>query len=156
MADDDLFLDDEAEETAPKPKPKPKAKSKGKGGAKKSSSAEKSAKVSKAEESKVKKESVAMPADDSQNISLWAASALVICAFVIGFAAGGIIFGGGSQPATTPTPATGGLPGGGTQAPPLTQQQQQGGMPKGHPAVPGAPGSDSTSTKSGTKSGGSK
>jgi len=148
--EDDLFLDDEAEET--KPKPKSKAKSKGRAKAKKTSSGAKST-VAKASAKESAKEEKAPPAprDESQSISLMAASIIVISAFIGGLAIGGLIF---SSPQQQPSPVeTQGqtiapgqsMTGGSQQAPPLSQQQQQQGLPKGHPTVPGQSGATTQS-----------
>lgn len=156
--EDDLFLDDDAEEAAPKPKSGAKGK---KSPAKPKAGAQKAAAKAPPKAEKAPEE----PRDESQTISLMAASIVVICAFVAGLAVGGLIFAAPQQPQVTPGGATGGnvapggttggtgmpggIPGGGQAAPPLSQQQQGGGLPKGHPTVPGAtPGGGTTKTPS--------
>lgn len=151
--EDDLFLDDEAEETKPKPKSKPRPKSGAK--AKKASSGTKSTEAKTSAKGPAKEEKVPpAPRDESQSISLMAASIIVISAFIAGLAIGGLIF---SSPQQQPSPvetqsqtiAPGqSMPGGSQQAPPLSQQQQGQGLPKGHPTVPGQSG---TATQSPSK-----
>lgn len=147
MTEDDLFLDDEAEGKAAAEKPKQK-----KATGKKASAGSKAVAAKKP----VKTELAPVePLDESQTVSLMATSILVVCAFVVGFAAGGWVFGANQQPSLSEeqlsVPGATSAPGTGQTAPPLTQQQQGKGLPKGHPAIPGA-GGKSTKTKSKSRS----
>ncbi len=143
MEDDELFLDDEEEMSDVSDKPKSKGKSKAK---KTSAGAAKTADAKQVNKPAKTPVPVAAAQGDSQNVSLWVASVLAICTFVVGFVAGAIVYGGSAQQASEPIPSgTTGLPGG-TPAAPLTQDQLKKGLPQGHPSIPGQTPGGSTTT----------
>ncbi|RJQ52195.1 MAG: hypothetical protein C4521_10800 [Actinobacteria bacterium] len=146
MENDDLFVDDDEEmgDAAAAAPPKGASKKGGKQPSKKSSKQVKSpAKAEAKAKPKSEPEKAVTVTDDSQSISLMLASILVIAAFVVGFAAGGLLFGQSSSSdgsqfigPSTPSGMPGGAPSGSAPAGPLSEDEVQKGLPKGHPQVP--------------------
>ncbi len=148
MENDDLFVDDDetTEEEVQKPAPKAKGSKQPVKKAKKPEPVKTAGKKNPPAQKPLASATVNVGTAEDSSISLMLASILVIVAFVVGFAAGGLLLGSNSsaQPEGTQavgvpqgTSVPGGVPGGtNTDAGPLTQDQVQKGLPKGHPQLP--------------------